>query len=175
MIYTDDTIVTGPKQQDVDQAIKDIGSIFNITSKEVIEDFLGVKITRNEQNGTIEMTQPQLIDSILLDLQLDDKANEKKLPASPTILLQKFENSDPHDESFHYRSVIGKLNYLEKSTRPDIAYAVHQCARFASNPKIEHKSSQNYWSILETHERSRFNMYSENGFSSMLCRCWIRR
>jgi hypothetical protein len=34
--------------------------------------------------------------------------------------------------------VIGKLNYLEKSTRPDIAYAVHQCARFAANPKKEH-------------------------------------
>jgi hypothetical protein len=34
--------------------------------------------------------------------------------------------------------VIGKLSYLEKCTRPDIAYAVHQCARFASDPKKEH-------------------------------------
>ena len=42
----------------------------------------------------------------------------------------------PHDETtFQYRSVIGKLNYLEKSTRPDIVYAVHQCTRFSSNPR----------------------------------------
>jgi hypothetical protein len=30
------------------------------------------------------------------------------------------------------------LNYLEKSTRPDISYAVHQCARFSASPKKEH-------------------------------------
>ena len=44
----------------------------------------------------------------------------------------------PFDDSFNYRSVIGKLNYLEKSSRPDIAYATHQCAIFSSNPKREH-------------------------------------
>jgi hypothetical protein len=27
---------------------------------------------------------------------------------------------------------------LEKRTRPDIAYAWHQCARFASNPRYKH-------------------------------------
>jgi hypothetical protein len=30
---------------------------------------------------------------------------------------------------------------LEKSTRPDIAYAVHQCARFSSNPKKSHEAA----------------------------------
>jgi hypothetical protein len=84
------------------------------------------------------MTKPQLIDSILEDLHLDDKANKRKLPAKPIKILQKFEDSEEHENSFHYRSVIGKLNYLEKSTRPDIAYAVYQCLWFSANPKIEH-------------------------------------
>ena len=30
------------------------------------------------------------------------------------------------------------MNYLEKCTRPDIAYAVHQCARFSTDPRFEH-------------------------------------
>jgi hypothetical protein len=34
--------------------------------------------------------------------------------------------------------MIGKLNYLEKTTRSDISYITHQCARFTSNPKKEH-------------------------------------
>ena len=39
---------------------------------------------------------------------------------------------------FHYRSVIGKLNFLEKSTRPDISNSMHQCIRFTEHPKICH-------------------------------------
>ena len=30
------------------------------------------------------------------------------------------------------------LLYLEKGTRPDLAYAVHQCARYSSAPKQGH-------------------------------------
>ena len=33
---------------------------------------------------------------------------------------------------------MGKLNFLEKSTRADIAFPTHQCARFLSNPKQSH-------------------------------------
>ena len=39
---------------------------------------------------------------------------------------------------FNYRSVIGILNFLEKSTPPEIAYAVHQCAHFSADPKQSH-------------------------------------
>ena len=39
---------------------------------------------------------------------------------------------------FHYCSVIGKLNFLEKSTRPDISFSVHQCARFSDSHKKSH-------------------------------------
>jgi len=34
--------------------------------------------------------------------------------------------------------VIGKLNFLEKSTRPDISFAIHQCARFLIDPCVSH-------------------------------------
>ena len=34
--------------------------------------------------------------------------------------------------------MIGKLNYLEKATRPDISFATHQCAHFAAAPKKSH-------------------------------------
>jgi len=34
-----------------------------------------------------------------------------------------------------------KLNFLEKSTFPDIAFGVHTCAKFSINPKACHKSA----------------------------------
>ena len=45
---------------------------------------------------------------------------------------------DFKDKDFNDRQVIGKLLYLEKSTRPDIACAVHQCARYCYAPKVSH-------------------------------------
>jgi hypothetical protein len=38
----------------------------------------------------------------------------------------------------------GKVNFLEKSSRPEIAYAVHQCARFSNNPKQSHANALKY-------------------------------
>ena len=49
--------------------------------------------------------------------------------------------SEAHSGSYNYRSVIGKLNYLEQATRSDISYITHQCARFTSDPKVEHAKS----------------------------------
>ena len=40
--------------------------------------------------------------------------------------------------------MIGKINYLDQCTRPDIVYAVHQCARFSSNPRKENTDAVEY-------------------------------
>jgi hypothetical protein len=39
---------------------------------------------------------------------------------------------------------VGKLNFLEKSTHPEIAYAVHQCARFSSKARQSHANAIKY-------------------------------
>jgi hypothetical protein len=103
----------------------------------MVADFLGVKIDRDMTTGTITMSQPHLITAILKDLGLTSSSNSRALPAMTDKILHRFTDSAPHNEHWDYRSVIGKLNYLEKSTRPDIAYAVHQCTRFSASLKIE--------------------------------------
>ena len=62
----------------------------------------------------------------------------KKTPAVPNNLLHKDTDGPDMTLDFHYRSMIGKLNFLEKSTRPDISVSVHQCARFSERPKRSH-------------------------------------
>lgn len=109
-----------------------------ITVEGDLADFLCVNIDRRK-DGSIHLTQPHLIDQILTDLRL--QGNEVKLkstPAASSKLLTRHSDSRPFDNSFNYRSVIGKLNFVEKATRSDISYAVHQCARFVSDPKVEH-------------------------------------
>ncbi len=62
--------------------------------------------------------------------------------ATPAVgVLHKDLNSkevDPEDAPFHYRSLIGQLNYLAGTTRPDITFAVHQCAKFCAHPRKVH-------------------------------------
>ena len=139
LLYTDDSILAGPDPKELDaiiQQMKDHG--LKITSEGGIEDFLGITIEQKD-NGTYELTQKKLIDSILKDLGLD-KGNVaiKDTPTASSKILSRHPKSPAFDGHFNYRSIIGKLNYLEKSTRPDIAYAVHQCARFSADPKVEH-------------------------------------
>ena len=42
------------------------------------------------------------------------------------------------NEEWEYNSIVGMLMYLAANILPDIAYAVHQAARFAHNPKNSH-------------------------------------
>jgi hypothetical protein len=37
--------------------------------------------------------------------------------------------------------VVGKLNFIEKRTHPDIAYATHQCARFSEDTRASHEDA----------------------------------
>jgi Reverse transcriptase (RNA-dependent DNA polymerase)/GAG-pre-integrase domain len=145
VLYTDDSILAGPSDEELDQAIKDIKAAgLEITVENQVDEFLGVKIIRRDDN-TIEMTQPQLINQILKDLHLEkDNVAIKQTPAASTGPLRRHSDQPAFDNHFDYRSIVGKLNYLEKSTRPDISVAVHQCARFVSDPKQQHGKAINW-------------------------------
>ena len=84
------------------------------------------------------LTQPQLIDSIIQDLHLQSRSNPQTTPSITTKLLHKDTDGSDMVPNFHYHSVICKLNFLEKYTRPDISVSVHQCARFTEHPKRSH-------------------------------------
>ena len=92
----------------------------DITEEGTLEDFLGVNIDRRK-DGTIHLTQPLLIDSILKDLNpLGPGVKTRNKPACSFRILKRHSDSESFDKSFNYRSVIGKMNYLETNV-PDSA------------------------------------------------------
>ena len=139
VLYTDDSIIACPNNEEIEQVMQELRDAkLDITDEGDVKDFLGVHINKQE-DGTIHMAQPHLIDQILKDLRMDDeKTKPKETPAASSKLLSRHSDSKEFDGSFNYRSIIGKLNYLEKATRSDIAYITHQCARFTTCPKTEH-------------------------------------
>jgi hypothetical protein len=170
LVYVDDTIILGPIRSDVEEAICLIKTKFQLGEEGDLCDYLAIKVTKLS-DGTITLTQPHLIDNILTDLKLQSaRTNGRKTPALTSVLLQKDPKGIPFDGSFHYRSVIGKLNFLEKSMRPELAYAVHQCARFCSNPKRSHgeavKHIRRY--LLSTNEQGLILKLKQCTFD-----CWV--
>ena len=137
-LYIDDSILGAPTRHELDVAITAIKDAkLQITLECDLADFLGVKIDWKSPNEII-FTQPHLIDDILNDLGLWHAKDGKETPAASSRILTRNNSGTDHDKSFHYPSVIGKLNYLEKATRPDISFATHQCARYVAVPKKSH-------------------------------------
>ena len=140
LIYVDDCILMSTTDVAIDEVISLLRSSkqnFTIEDEGAVGDFLGVKIDCSD-NGTITLTQPQLINLIIKNLNMKDNTKPRAIPACSKKLLHKDAVGESIEATFHYRSVIGKLNFLEKSSYPDMSVSVHQCARFQDNPKRSH-------------------------------------
>jgi hypothetical protein len=139
VLYTDDLLLTSPSQKEINQILIDLKKVkLDITNECNIEDFLGINIDIRK-DGIVHLSQLHLINQIPKTLRMDvDKCNPKKIPtASSKVLIQDLNGID-FDESFHYRSIIDQLNYLEKGIRSDISYIIHQCTRFVEQLQESH-------------------------------------
>ena len=70
-------------------------------------------------------------------------SNPVNTPADANSKLQPATNQDEPLNQTQYQSAVGSLMYLSVNSRPDIAFAVNNLARFNSNPRKE------YWTALK--------------------------
>ena len=78
--YVDNCWILHPDQQEVDLFYDELGKPFDITDEGELNDFLGINVTR-QGDGTVELTQPKLIEQILNDLIIQDNTKPKPTPA----------------------------------------------------------------------------------------------
>ena len=115
----------------------------NLTDDGDLKDYLGTRFTKLPE-GSIELSQLRMIEHVLQMVGLDDISNHTKLhdmPAISTTLLDNDPNGEPRIRNWNYHSVVVVLSYLQAMVRPDIAFAVQQCACFCSNPRRQHKDA----------------------------------
>jgi hypothetical protein len=139
LVYTDDGIFMGPDLDELNRLKEELVTKggFDVEDMGHLNEYLGVKVTR-PGDGTIKLAQPHLIAQVLEDLHFQPSTGSKDVPALSSVVLERDLHLPPMDGDFNYASLIGKLNFLEKSTRPEMAFAVHQCARFTANPRTSH-------------------------------------
>ena len=103
--------------------------------------------------------QPFLIDGLLQFLGLcnnsfETDANSLSTPAAKGLLHRNLAGK-PCKYKWKYRTAVGMLSYLQNSTRPEIAMAVHQTARFSNKPMLCHEKAIMHLGryLLDTHKR----------------------
>ena len=138
VVFVDDCAISFKYQHDYDDLISKLRALnFELTEEGPFTKFLGIQFTRS--GSTIRMTQSGLIDQIAAATGLTS-ANPNHIPTTQEAL-----GSDPDGvlmkETWSYRSIIGMLLYLSTNTRPDIAFAVSQAARYSNKPMQSHATA----------------------------------
>jgi hypothetical protein len=136
LVYVDDCLIFAKSDAVLDGIIAALEKEFVLTSEGSVGAYLGIDIRRTP-DGFLELIQSGLINKIITACGLQDQSNQHQTPA--TMILTADLDGLPREHSWNYRSIIGMLNYLASSTRPDIAFAVHQCTRFTTAPRRIHE------------------------------------
>jgi hypothetical protein len=138
VVYVDDAICFSKTKEASDELIstlRDKGYV--LTDEGDVSAYLGLKIDYEGQHR-ITMRQPAFIERLIEQASLKDQRMHDT-PADG--VLMRDENGPERKNEFHYRSIIGQLNYLAATTRPDILCAVHNCARFCEDPRLSHEKA----------------------------------
>ena len=98
-----------------------------------MSEFLGIYIKALDDGG-FQFCQTGFIHKILEATGMED-CNGLSTPTKVEAPLEKDVNGSEANRDWpnSYASVIGVMLYMASNTRPDISFAVHQCAQFTHN------------------------------------------
>ncbi|EJK75839.1 hypothetical protein THAOC_02428 [Thalassiosira oceanica] len=139
VVYVDDLLVYSRSDDTIADFVSKMKEAqVDIRLEGTAEGFLGVDVAR--QGTSTVLTQRGLTERVIQALGLDpEMSNKVETPALSGVALGRDVDGEPAFENFNYASVVGMLLYLCGHSRPDIAFAVHQCARYSFAPKRSHE------------------------------------
>jgi hypothetical protein len=138
LVYVDDCIALCPHDRPITYFIKSMQDNYVLTDEGDVSAYLGIQVDRKETSDGLEfhLTQPARIARIIASVPLKDQ----RLHDTPAGRIL-YKGGEPRKTDFHDRSAIGQMNYLTASARPELMMAVHQCARFSSDPRLQHEQA----------------------------------
>ena len=139
IIYVDDILIYGRTDDEINNFIERMKSEDVALHREgTAKGYLGVDIQR--EGKTVMLKQEGLAKRIVNALGLDSKMSTSVDTPAEKAALGRDIDGPVASGSINYASVVGMLLYLGHS-RPDIAFATHQCARFTHSPKQTHENA----------------------------------
>ncbi|KAE8251482.1 hypothetical protein A4X13_0g3976 [Tilletia indica] len=137
LVYVDDILVAAPRGGGIEGVKKELLDLFKGTDLGPAHHCLGIRISRNWDEGTITLDQERYTEEILARFGMSD-CNPAKTPMDSKSSLRKSVDGEARADIRLYQAIIGCLAYLAQGTRPDLAYAVSTLGKFSSDPSSLH-------------------------------------
>mgnify|MGYP001405694973 FL=1 len=142
LLWVDDILGSASDDEEAERVQAELSKRFEVHSTNRPGMLLGMKITQNDDDESISLSQSHYIDSMLRRFGLED-SNSVSTPLDPHVDLDSLDTPskiepDTSRASGLYATAIGSLLYAAMGTRPDIAYATHRLAQFTRNPQPKH-------------------------------------
>jgi hypothetical protein len=137
-VHVDDFLIAGHNDSEVDGVLNALRAEFELRQMESASYFLGVELAYDREKGEMKMSQQRYANEVLARFQMAD-AEPKPTPLPHGAMLRRAEDGEEvFADSRKYRELVGSLMYLAVYTRPDLAQAVYQLARYMSAPTAQH-------------------------------------
>ncbi|UYV60287.1 hypothetical protein LAZ67_1000726 [Cordylochernes scorpioides] len=134
-LYVDDILTLTENQEVREKCIELLRGHFEAKYIGPVFYLLGVNFTRSN-GGCVTLTQRAYIKSLLERFNLQEGREVSTPMETRPELLE--EEDEENCQDLPYRELIGGLLYISQRTRPDIAYAVSQLARYCSKYTRKH-------------------------------------
>jgi deoxyuridine 5'-triphosphate nucleotidohydrolase len=146
-LYVDDFFYFSASRKVEQKFEKDFGKQIDMEFNGPVTYFLGIKFTTSrDENGdvSIQMSQEAFVDSLVQSANLDgDGVTEPRTPYRIGYPVDKIPDETYEEQTqikmtHLYRVLIGSLNWLSVSTRPDISTITNMLAKYSNNPSKGH-------------------------------------
>lgn len=140
-LYVDDLIIASKSEKLMKETKQDLFDRFEMKDLGRLHYCLGIEMVwRND--GTCSLNQSKYIENVLERFSMKDCKPVSTPINSGTKLTKEMSPKTKEEISemslIPYRSAVGSLIYLVTGTRPDIAVAVGEVAKFSNNPGKQH-------------------------------------
>jgi hypothetical protein len=105
-----------------------------ITGGEPTSYVLGMRIDRDRDRKELKISQGGFVRELMKKFGVKEGQNVKKSPLPGKFKLEKFEGQATDEEIATYLSLVGSLQWLSISCRPDVTHAASLLGRASRNP-----------------------------------------
>jgi hypothetical protein len=175
-IYVDDIIYFSASNQVESKFEELLSSIGSVDFMGRVSLFLGIEfswIQHTDGNISVHLAQQSFAESLLESLGLDQMSTSHYVsPYRPGLSI----DSIPHESMssterdslcLAYQSLVGSLNWLAHTTRPDLATVVTLLAQHQSNPSTGHLEAAHYATKYLAHSKTLGLYFTSNSRTTL--------